>query len=115
MAFNLTASFLAVAAFAALSPAQALAETDGISRLSAVTQIKASDANDEALAGAEKQRQLIGKQKSLKATQHKLNVGKLGLEKNKIAQQGAAAVQRFDKPRVEQKMKSIPCGRRVGC
>jgi len=42
---------------------------DGISRLISVTQMKASNANDEALSGAAKQRDLIEQQKSLRSSQ----------------------------------------------
>lgn len=40
---------------------------DGIGRLIAVTRMKAANANDEALAGADKQRDLIGQQRQLRA------------------------------------------------
>ncbi len=43
--------------------------TDGISRLIAVTQLKSENANDEALAGADDQRSIIGEQKSIRAVQ----------------------------------------------
>jgi hypothetical protein len=43
--------------------------TDGISRLIAVTQEKAGEANDEAMSGAEKQKSLLGEQKSIRSAQ----------------------------------------------
>lgn len=46
--------------------------TDGITRLIAVTQLKAHDANEQALEGADKQRSLIRQQKMLRSTQTKL-------------------------------------------
>jgi len=42
---------------------------DGISQLIAVTQLKAQNANDQALHGATKQRELLGKQQTLRAVQ----------------------------------------------
>jgi len=41
--------------------------TDGINRLIAVTQLKSSNANDEAMIGADNQRKLISEQKGLRA------------------------------------------------
>jgi len=43
--------------------------SDGISRLIAVTQLKAQNANDQAIAGANKQRELVGKQRLLRSDQ----------------------------------------------
>lgn len=45
---------------------------DGISRLISVTQLKSNNANDEAMAGADKQRGLISETKLLRATQRSL-------------------------------------------
>jgi hypothetical protein len=61
------AAFATVGMVAIATPAAAAA--DGIARLIAVTQMKANNANDEALEGANKQRRLIREQKSLRATQ----------------------------------------------
>ena len=47
--------------------------TDGISRLIAVTQLKAQNANDDAMHGADKQRDLVGKQRNLREAQRKLD------------------------------------------
>jgi hypothetical protein len=43
----------------------------GIDRLIAVTQMKANNANDNAMAGADKQRQLLKQQEQLRAAQRK--------------------------------------------
>jgi len=45
---------------------------DGISYLVAVTQMKAANANDEALQGADKQRELVKKQQQLRGSQKNL-------------------------------------------
>src|SRR5947207_1950115 len=60
------AAFATVGMVAIATPAAA---ADGIARLIAVTQMKANNANDEALEGTNKQRRLIREQKSLRATQ----------------------------------------------
>jgi Neuraminidase (sialidase) len=59
--------------------------SDGISRLIAVTQLKAANANDQALAAAQKQGELIGKQKSLHGVQSKFT------ELTRTQQQSAVA------------------------
>ena len=46
--------------------------THGINRLIAVTQLKAHNANDDAMHGADKQRELVGEQRDLRARQQKL-------------------------------------------
>lgn len=43
--------------------------SDGISRLITVTQLKGENANNQAVNGASKQRDLIGKQQTLRAVQ----------------------------------------------
>jgi hypothetical protein len=67
-------SLVALAVLTLASTAfEAHAGSDGISYLIAVTQIKADNANDAALGGAEKQRQLIKKQQQLRARQAALD------------------------------------------
>lgn len=46
--------------------------TDGITRLIAVTQMKAANANDDALKGAEQQRELVKQQQQLRDRQKSL-------------------------------------------
>ena len=46
--------------------------TSGIGALVAVTQLKASSASDDALAGAETQRSLVKKQQTLRETQARI-------------------------------------------
>jgi hypothetical protein len=55
----------------ALAPVSTVAHagTDGINRLIAVTQLKADNANGDAMDGADKQRELVKKQKVLRAQQ----------------------------------------------
>ena len=59
-------------ALALTMPAAAFAATDGIQQLITVTQMKADNANEEALQGAEKQRELVAEQKRLRAQQRAL-------------------------------------------
>jgi hypothetical protein len=68
----LFASMVAIAT--GLSVAPAVAGMDGISRLIAVTQMKSATANDDALTGAEKQSDLIKKQKQLRDSQKQLEL-----------------------------------------
>jgi hypothetical protein len=66
-------AWLVAVGIAALVPTAAFAgSADGISRLISVTQTKSNNANENAMAGANKQRDLINKQKSLRALQRKL-------------------------------------------
>lgn len=64
--FQIVAPLLCAVSLCLAMPSVARAgKMDGINYLIAVTQMKASNANDEALQGADKQRQLIEKKKAL--------------------------------------------------
>jgi len=62
--------------------------TDGISRLINVTQMKSANANDDAMAGADKQRELINKQKEVRGMQRRIDAlakdGLTGAERAEI-------------------------------
>lgn len=60
---------VAVAAFLPNAPAR----IDGIHQLITVTQMKADAANDQALQGAERQRQLVEQQKQLRKSNAQLD------------------------------------------
>lgn len=60
--FTLTATYMLTGVTLGNSPEP----QEGINRLIAVAQLKAANANEEALAGAEKQRELIRSQKALR-------------------------------------------------
>jgi hypothetical protein len=71
-----------------------MGKMDGIMYLVAVTQMKASNANDDALHGAEKQRELVKKQQTLRAVtqrfeelvRDKVVTGGAGGDQEKIAE-----------------------------
>lgn len=64
-----TAGSIALVAAFSLVSAGSPAHADGIRLLTTVSTIKADDANDEAMAGADKQRELVKKQQTLRAQQ----------------------------------------------
>lgn len=69
-----TRTFLTAAALAAMLGVTlgTASAADGINRLIAVTQLKTQNANDEALNGADRQRELVKKQKQLRERQKSL-------------------------------------------
>lgn len=66
------AQILALASGLLVIPTPARAAADGIGRLIAVTQMKADNANTEAMEGADKQRDLIAQQKKIRGAQAQL-------------------------------------------
>ena len=66
---------------------------DGISRLISVTQLKASNANDEAMSGATKQRDLIEQQKSLRSSQPAFEQQKRSIEQQTWTELAPAALE----------------------
>lgn len=65
----MAAPLLAAFVLAGMVPTSALAGQNGIDALRAAAQLRAQNANDEALEGADKQRDLVKKQKKARATE----------------------------------------------